>query len=223
VAYADASVGGLYSCDPYGSCVLTTFVIARRSDGSSVAFGDNTWGPCDLPIVPAGEGFLELSPGDIHATGVYGPTCGAAYAYCTAGVSSGGCTPLIASSGIASASNASSFTVSVAPLDGQRNGLLFYGIDNTGFAPLPWGTGGSSWMCVKSPVQRTALQSSGGSAGACDGALQLDWNAFLAAQPTALGTPFSSGDRALMQAWFRDPTAVKGTNLSNALDFPICP
>ena len=73
------------------------------------------------------------------------------------------------------------------------------------------------------PLQRTPLQSSGGTAGACDGALQLNWNAFLAAQSGVLGVPFSSGDHVFVQAWFRDPSAVKGTNLSNALAFPIAP
>ena len=76
---------------------------------------------------------------------------------------------------------------------------------------------------MKSPLQRTALQASGGTTGACDGGLQLDWNAFLAAQPAALGSPFTSGDQVFMQAWFRDPSAVKATNLSNALAFPIAP
>jgi hypothetical protein len=223
VSYADIEVGGLYDCDPYGNCTLSTFFHARRSDGSSIAFGDNSWGTGDLPVLPAGYAFVDFRPGDIHGTGVYQATTGAAYTYCTAAVTTGGCTPLISSNGSASASAATPFTVSVAPVDGQRNGLLFYGLDNSGFSPAPWGTGGTSWLCVKPPLQRTPLQSSGGTQGACDGGLQLDWNSFVASQPTALGVPFLAGDSVFMQAWFRDPLAVKSTNLSNALAFPIAP
>jgi hypothetical protein len=153
---------------------------------------------------------------------VYGPTFGAPFAYCTAGVSTGGCTPLVAWSGTASASSATPFAILVAPIDGQRNGLLFYGLDAAS-PPNPWGAGSSSFLCVKAPTQRTPLQSSGGTAGACDGSLALDWNAFLASNGAALGSPFAAFDRVRAQAWFRDPAAVKGTNLSNALDFPLAP
>ena len=61
-----------------------------------------------------------------------------------------------------------------------------------------------------------------GSTGACDGALVLDWNAFIAANPTALGAPFAGGDSVDVQAWFRDPPSPKSTSLSNALTFVVC-
>jgi hypothetical protein len=67
------------------------------------------------------------------------------------------------------------------------------------------------------------VQSSGGTAGACDGALTLDFNAYRAANPTSLGAPFFAGQVLDAQAWFRDPGAPKNTNLSSALEFTLAP
>jgi hypothetical protein len=67
------------------------------------------------------------------------------------------------------------------------------------------------------------VQSSGGAAGACNGQLTVDWNAFIASTPTALGAPFSHGDAINVQAWFRDPPSSKTTALSNALSVSVCP
>jgi hypothetical protein len=142
--------------------------------------------------------------------------------YCTAGTTSHGCVPSIAGTGNPSASASSGFTVDVASIEGQKQGLFFYGVDNAGFAPLPWGPS-SSWMCVKSPVQRTPVQGSGGTSGGCDGALSIDWNAFAAGNPGALGQPFAAGDEIFVQGWFRDPPSPKTTMLSDALRFVLGP
>lgn len=137
--------------------------------------------------------------------------------YCTSSVTSGGCTPRIAHRGAPTAGAAAGFVVELLGVDGQRSGLVFYGVDNSSFAPLPWAIGSSSWMCVRSPIQRTAAQSSGGTAGACDGVLSIDWSQFVGTVPGALGAPFAVGDDAFIQAWFRDPQAPRGTNLSDAV------
>jgi hypothetical protein len=142
--------------------------------------------------------------------------------YCTAGTTTHGCTASISGSGVPSASAASGFTLSIANVEGQKQGLIFYGVDNTGFAPLAWGTS-SSFLCVKSPLQRTLAQNSGGTANLCDGALSIDWNAFVATTPGCLGTPFSAGDHVYAQGWFRDPPSAKTTMLSDALDFVVQP
>jgi hypothetical protein len=55
------------------------------------------------------------------------------------------------------------------------------------------------------------------------GALSIDWLAYLAANPSALGAPFSSGVTVDAQCWYRDPPAAKTTNLSNALEFVTTP
>jgi hypothetical protein len=145
---------------------------------------------------------------------------GAPHAYCTAGTTTNGCVSTMSASGTPSASAASGFVLAASSLEGQRQGLVFYGV--TGANVQPWG-GGSSFLCVKPPTQRTPVQFSGGTIGACDGTLALDWNAFRATYPGALGAPFSAGDVVYAQAWFRDPAAPKTTNLSDALQFALFP
>jgi hypothetical protein len=76
---------------------------------------------------------------------------------------------------------------------------------------------------VKAPLQRTGVQNSGGTTGACDGSLSLDWNAYRASNATALGNPFSAGQSVYAQGWFRDPPSPKTTSLSDALSFVTCP
>ena len=78
-------------------------------------------------------------------------------------------------------------------------------------------------MCVKAPTQRTATQFSGGTIGLCDGLLSIDWNAFMTANPGALGQPLTPGQHVFAQAWFRDPPAPKTTNLSDAIEFVVAP
>jgi len=142
--------------------------------------------------------------------------------YCQGAFTTGGCTPEISAATQPSVQQLNPCTVTVIDVDGQRAGLIFYGVDNTGFTPLSWG-GGSSWMCVKSPLQRSLLQSSGGQAGQCNGGFTLDWNAYQQANPGALGQPWSVGAKAYVQAWFRDPPAIKSTQLSNALEMTFTP
>ena len=143
--------------------------------------------------------------------------------YCTAGTTTHGCVPAIAGSGVPSATATNGFSISVNNVEGLRAGLIFYGLSNTGWNPTPWAAGSSSYLCVKAPTQRTPTQNSGGTFGACDGVLTLDWNTFVATTPGALGTPFTSGQAVWAQGWFRDPTAPKTTNLSNGLAFHVQP
>jgi len=150
-------------------------------------------------------------------------SCSATASYCTAGLTTHGCTPAITSSGAASASATSGFTVQIDSVEGQRNGIVFYGLDNTGFTPLPWGQGSTSFFCVKSPTQRTLLLVSGGTNGQCDGQLAFDWNAYRASTPGILGAPFSGGETLYLQGWFRDPGAPRNTNLSDGLSTFVAP
>ena len=140
--------------------------------------------------------------------------------YCTAGTTTNGCSASISASGSPSASASSGFTISVAAVEGQKQGILFYGV--SGRIVSPWGTG-TSLLCVKPPTQRMSVQTSGGMSGACNGALAQDWLAWLAANPSGLGAPFAAGDVVNAQAWFRDPPSPKTTNLSNALEFAVVP
>jgi hypothetical protein len=138
--------------------------------------------------------------------------------YCTSGTSTSGCTPSIGATAQPSTTFSNACVIGVANVEGQRTGLIFYGIANAGFAPLPWATGSTSFLCVKPPTQRTPPQNSGGTVGACDGSFALDWNAFQGSNPSALGQPWLVGEKAYLQAWYRDPPAPKTTNLSNAVE-----
>ncbi|NUP95095.1 MAG: hypothetical protein HUU28_02920 [Planctomycetaceae bacterium] len=141
--------------------------------------------------------------------------------YCTSSYSSNGCTATIEGLGTASASASSGFTIRAHGLEGQRSCLIFYSL--SGAQTLSWSTGSTSFLCVKLPTQRMNPASSGGSVGACNGVLAQDWNAFMASQPGALGTPRVAGQHFGAQVWFRDPPAPKSTNLSNALAFTLQP
>jgi hypothetical protein len=141
--------------------------------------------------------------------------------YCTAGTTSNGCNATMAASGSPSVAATSGFTLSASNVEGDKQGLIFYSV--SGRASTVWAAGSTSFLCVKTPTQRTGAQSAGGTPGACDGAFSVDWLAFLAANPTAEGAPFSAGTTVNAQAWFRDPPAPKTTNLSDGLEFVTLP
>jgi hypothetical protein len=142
--------------------------------------------------------------------------------YCTSALTSHGCTPSMSATGTPSASANSGFVLRADGVEGQRQGLLFYGV--AGRESLPWAaTGTPGYLCVRPPTQRVAPQNSGGTLFSCNGSLQVDWNAFRAAHPASLGQPFSAGSVVDAQAWFRDPTPGKTTALSDALEFLVQP
>ena len=139
--------------------------------------------------------------------------------YCTAGTSTSGCQALLASTGLPSASAASGFTVEANAVEGNKDGLFFFG--TTGRQANAWGNG-SSFQCVVPPVKRTPLQSGTGTNGACDGAFALDLNALFTAQPAKQP---SVGATVQLQCWHRDPfnTSNQTTGLSDALEFVMAP
>lgn len=149
----------------------------------------------------------------------WGKTC-ESESYCSSGLTSSGCAPSMGAVGRASASQVSNLLLNATSLEGARSGHLFYGVN--GAIEAPWGQS-SHTLCVHAPTQRTPTQVTGGTSGACDGAMTLDWNAFSNANPGALGQPFSAGQDVWSQAFFRDPAGPKTTALSNALRFTICP
>jgi formylglycine-generating enzyme required for sulfatase activity len=112
--------------------------------------------------------------------------------------------------------------ITTSGVEGQKLGLVFYGVDNLGFTPVSWGAGSTSFLCVKPPTARLGgPTNSGGVAGLCDGAFAIDWDAFQLANPTALGNPWNVGQRVFVQSWYRDPQAAKTSNLSNALELTL--
>jgi len=147
--------------------------------------------------------------------------CPGIVSYCSPSTTSSGCSPVMSAAGSPSVAASSGFVLTASSVEGQKQGLLFYGV----FGPKSsvWAPGNTSTLCVKSPIQRANAVSTGGTVGGCNGTISLDFLGFLAARPTALGQPFQAGMIVNVQAWFRDPTAPGTTNLSNALQFKTCP
>ncbi len=171
---------------------------------------------------PPFSGFIN-TPRVWNGTWRYNCPGGTPTAYCTAGTTTNGCVPSISATAQPSASFATTPVIDISDVEGQKQGLVFYGVDNSGFSPLPWSPTSTSFFCVKSPVQRSFVQNSGGTANSCTGTMVLDWNLFQQTFPNPLGSPFSAGDRIYAQAWFRDPPAPRTTNLSNALELTVGP
>lgn len=171
-----------------------------QSDGG-VAFGG--WNLDEFALV-------QLGPGT--------STCPAPVTFCTAKPNSQGCVPQISSSGSASLSSASAFTVSVSNVLNQRAGLLYYGLA-AGASPFQGGT-----KCISGVPRRTPLQATGGNTGPddCSGSLVLDFNVWL---QSGFDPALTAGLHVYVQGWYRDGADPQGfgTGLSNALDFRICP
>lgn len=146
-------------------------------------------------------------------------TCASAVSYCTAGTTTHGCTPSMSAVGTPSATAGSGFDLICSNSEGDRYGLMLYGMAPTA---VSWAINSTSLVCVAPPQRRTGAYSSGGTLGTCTGTYTLDFNAFIASDPFALGSPFTAGQVFYAQAWFRDPGAPKGTNLSNGIQFTLC-
>jgi len=140
------------------------------------------------------------------------------FSYCTARVSSGGCTPSIGWSGVASASAAGGFSITLSQAPNQKAGLLVYGLNGPASQPF---LGGLS--CVAAPLVRTPTQWSGGNAvGAdCSGAFSYDFNARIA---SGVDSSLTAGAVVHAQWRTRDPGNPAGSFLSSdAVRFVIAP
>lgn len=175
-----------------------------------------------MPDTAAGAGVLlvyELSfrdwPGNVRV-GEPGRVplldCGTS-TYCTAKVTSGGCVPLMASTGTPSAT-AGAFHVLASRVEPFQLGVLFRGTSGPLAQPFQGG-----FLCVAPPVVRLAPQGSGG-AGACSGTYSVDFGAHIQGGGDAA---MVAGAQVWVQFWFRDPGAFTGTGLSGGLTFTICP
>src|ERR1043165_3271383 len=96
--------------------------------------------------------------------------------YCTAGTTTNNCVASMSASGTPSAAATSGFTLTCSNMEGQKQGIIFYG--NMGQAAIPWTNGvgqGNSFLCVKAPTQRTPAQNSNGTINLCDGSMSVDF------------------------------------------------
>jgi hypothetical protein len=221
--YAGGGHSGLFGSGATGLLIKwdgsSETTIGSWGDGEVfglTAFDDGS----GLAALYAGGPFGASLSGDSYLAKWGCPITPSGTVYCTAGTTTNGCVPAISGTGSASASAASGFAISIAGVEGQKSGLLFYGV--TGAKATPWGAG-TSYLCVEAPLKRMSPQASSGTVGACDGVFVEDWNAYIAAHPGALGQPFAAGATVWAQGWFRDPPAPKSTNLSDGLVFQLLP
>ncbi len=135
--------------------------------------------------------------------------------FCTPAPTQQGCIALVAASSHPSATLATACSITATGVDAQRNGLLLYGIN--GQSSSVWCAGSTNLLCVAAPRQRMTALNSGGVAGSCNGVLAQDWNAFQLANPGALGAPWTAGVAVEIQGWFRDPSACRGSSLSQGV------
>ena len=137
--------------------------------------------------------------------------------YCTAGTSVSGCQASLSACGTASGT-AASVTLTAATVEGQKDGLFFFG-DN-GRQANPWGNS-TSFQCVVPQVVRAPLMTGTGTNGRCDGSFGLDMNTLWTNQPAK-----NPGVGATVQAqlWYRDPFNTANNSIEScALRLPGAP
>lgn len=137
--------------------------------------------------------------------------------YCTAKVNTFGCTPFLGVTGFTRTQSSEALRVRAFNVLNDKVGLFFYGTSGRQAHPFQGG-----FKCVLDPIRRTATSLSGGVSGFanCTGVLTLDVTALMASgsHPTLV-----SGATVGVQAWYRDPAAVAGAGLTNAVEFTLCP
>ena len=128
--------------------------------------------------------------------------------YCTAKVNSLGCTPAIGFTGEASFT-IDDFVVTATDILNLKSGILM-----TSMLPAATPFAGG-YLCVKSPIRRSSILSSGGSSSGadCSGTFSFAYTAALAAY-----YGLRPGDTMNVQFWYRDAASAGGAGLTNALE-----
>lgn len=188
-------------------------------NGSGVAIGIHTHGGCSSTSGNSGTGVNHagLQAALANPKGVCIPVAKAT-TYCTAKVTSNGCTPAIGFSGLPSGSGATAFHITASNVMNQKSGLLFYGYWK-GNLPIYGGT-----LCVGGTLKRTSVQNSGGSASGsdCSGSFDFDMGAHIT---SGIDPALGKGKAYFAQYWFRDPGYALPDNVgfTNALEFNVGP
>lgn len=140
-------------------------------------------------------------------------------AYCVATPTAIGCVPVLQVSGCLSATQPAGCSLSLSGAPSDRPGMILYG-----FAPAnqTWVPGNPSVLCVAAPRQRTTLQTTS-TVNACGGEFSLDFPAWAALNPGALGLPLGAGQVVHFQGWLRDPGYPGGTMLTQAWKVTVSP
>jgi hypothetical protein len=227
--YDDAGGSALYAGGPFRTAGGVAANHIAKWDGSSwSALGSGlNGGAWALSVYDDGSGpalyaggYFSASPaGDSYLARWGGCPC-AVSTYCTAGTSAAGCAALLASTGVPSVSAGSGFTIDASNVEGQQDGIFFYGFN--GAQANPWGNG-TSYQCVVPPLMRTPLMTASGTTGLCDGGFSLDFSAHWATAVPAK-VP-AAGQQVNVQLWYHDPASASNpsASLSDALEIIACP
>lgn len=193
--------------------LVRDFVWAGPS-GSSSTYAAFALAPGAGPVI-VGRSYGGAATGDDVLTSAFDPY--GRRTYCTAKLSSAGCSPAIGWSGIPSISSSAPFTIHASAILNQRSGLFLYSTFGSAASPFGGGT-----LCVAQPVRRTPVQLSGGSSAGndCSGTYDFDFNAWLDAHVDPSLNPGSFVDG---QYWYRDPASNGLIGLSNGIEFRIEP
>jgi hypothetical protein len=128
--------------------------------------------------------------------------------------------PFLSAVGVPDASAGSGFEVTAGPMPGMRVGLFMY--TTLGAAATPTLSVYGHFIIEPSEIFRfLPVLSTGGSQGACDGQLTLDFNTYYASQ--SQNPALVAGSTVDLQVWYRDPPAPGGANLTEAGHFVMCP
>ena len=118
-----------------------------------------------------------------------------------------------------SATAATGFFLDATGVEGNKDGLFFFGAN--GQQANSWGNG-TSFQCVVPPLTRASAQLANGTPGLCDGIFTEDLNVRWMSKPNQ-----NPGAGAVVQAqlWYIDPanTSNQGSSFSDALEFTVAP
>ncbi|MCK6447801.1 MAG: FG-GAP repeat protein [Planctomycetes bacterium] len=183
-------------------------------DGNGVP--DECGPDCNGNDVPDVQDVANGTSADVNANWIPDECECAVTSYCTAKVNSLGCTPVIFATGTPSLSAPNDdFHVLASNVLNKKFGLFFWGAEPAAI-PFQGGT-----LCVKPPIVRTPVQSSGGSptGSDCTGTYDFHFSrAYMHAHLLAPGLIRG-------QYWSRDPgfSPPNNVGLTAALAISICP
>ncbi len=200
--------------------------------GSNPSVGGAYSGSLQLGVTHAIEQAVVASDGQLRIDWVHGGGSLAGFfsgvqvrklcetnpvATCSASATSiPGCQGSMSGTGVASVNAPSGFTIHSGSIIGSANGLAYFGV--SGPAAISLGTQGG-FICANPPLYRSAIKSSGGTSGQCDGQLNFTLAELLASHPGVV----SAGSTVHAGMWFRDPPNPDTFALTNGLTFDVCP
>jgi len=209
LSYVEIAAGAFYSGPPWNDIRSNT--LARRSDGSVVAWGDNINGQCNVPELAPGlsyQGISAIGNFTVARVGLESG-CPPPTSYCIGAINSTGRGAHIGWQGTTSVAQ-NDFVLLASGCPPKKPGIFFFGKFQH---QIPFGEG---YLCITGFMQRllpAVLTDAGGSAS-----YALDFT-----NPASAASLIEPGSEWNFQLWYRDPQAVgHGFNLTDALHAAFC-